>query len=816
MSCYKWKVILESEYSCRSSMLKNVMYGTLFVIDLPCITNSALEHLATIDLIQLPNEAKAEHCRVTRDLKSCGRIVWHVLHSCDHASLCYECSHRCNVCPICRMPVPKTGNPLRVRLFYQCVEAGLIPKRFDDRFQEKEDGERQLTTDVQRLYCLFDVAMNHNLGSVVYDYVTDVCMDGSAVSSDPAIALLVDEVAVKDWCKLSFGNIISNLQAIYTLQVEEMKTKSHLLLKYLSQLTGISNVIEVLESSIKGTVYAQQDLHNLQENVLKAKQHLEIMNWSIKHHFLDTVKSRHTSYSSWCSLFRDRKSAAITRAWPELESSSAKSAKQDCATLFIEDALSNLEVAQELGRGMSKELEVLSMLKNGGFKGCYPFATLRDAADILFLRGSSDMVVAKRAILLYYLFDRHWTLPDKEWGHMIDGFTTAFGITRDSRLESQTFYLLDDQTDQALQEACKLIPEIAGSNMHPKIAQVMLERQNPAGALMVLRSSGRDGGAQLVSLREALVAVRVRFECGLLTEAFTKRVKCGTSSQAFLNDVKVEEEETWLGQMGSLVTEICCLCIRRKLIDKLIELPWNCNEEKCIHKCLLEYTTKYPESASGSLLVVYYLQRFRYIEAYQVDQKLQGVEQDIISKAAIGEEAVTRIRSISQWRAGLVDKGIALLPDVQQQEVKSGNFPEFRTSSSSNEPKSDMSEKQPPNSSLLHPFTSESSVLVGNYHFPSIRQGRLRTSVGGLSTSPSGSNLFSKPVSASREVNYLTGIKSKFYYFTLGSSTPLKEGNGSSSRVLYNERLRNSPIDDLRGIGGSRWRSDKDNEDEQP
>jgi E3 ubiquitin-protein ligase HOS1 len=34
--------------------------------------------------------------------------------------------------------------------------------------------------------------------------VTDVCMDESAVSSDPVIAFLLDEVVVKDWCKRTF------------------------------------------------------------------------------------------------------------------------------------------------------------------------------------------------------------------------------------------------------------------------------------------------------------------------------------------------------------------------------------------------------------------------------------------------------------------------------------------------------------------------------------------------------------------------------------------------------------------------------------
>lgn len=52
---------------------------------------------------------------------------------------------------------------------------------------------------------------------------------------------------------------------------------------------------------------------------------------------------------------------------------------------------------------------------------------------------------------LYYLFDRHWTLPETEWRHIVDDFAATFGITKHSLLESFTFYLLDDESEQALQ-----------------------------------------------------------------------------------------------------------------------------------------------------------------------------------------------------------------------------------------------------------------------------------------------------------------------------------------------------------------------------
>lgn len=129
---------------------------------------------------------------------------------------------------------------------------------------------------------------------------------------------------------------------------------------------------------------------------------------------------------------------------------------------------------------------------------------------------------------------------------------------------------------------------------------------------MALRWSGQDGGATLVSLGEAVTAVRVRVECGLLTEAFMyQRMICSKVKDKKLKDADDEVKEQfsdWLIWLEVLVTEICCLCIRRSLVDRMIELPWNSDEEKHLHKCLFDVAMDDPSSTVGSLLVVFYLQ----------------------------------------------------------------------------------------------------------------------------------------------------------------------------------------------------------------
>jgi E3 ubiquitin-protein ligase HOS1 len=57
------------------------------------------------------------------------------------------------------------------------------------------------------------------------------------------------------------------------LEAEEMKTRLSLLLKLSVHLAGISNVLEVLESSFKDSLSARlHDLQLLQESISKAKQ----------------------------------------------------------------------------------------------------------------------------------------------------------------------------------------------------------------------------------------------------------------------------------------------------------------------------------------------------------------------------------------------------------------------------------------------------------------------------------------------------------------------------------------------------------------
>jgi E3 ubiquitin-protein ligase HOS1 len=155
--------------------------------------------------------------------------------------------------------------------------------------------------------------------------------------------------------------------------------------------------------------------------------------------------------------------------------------------------------------------------------------------------------------------------------------------------------------------------------MHPKIAQVLLERQRPDMALAVLKCTWRDRFSAsatvekdgMASLCEAVTAVRVRIEYGHLTEAFMyHRAYCSRVKEQISADTSHVEDATrssWIYHVEVMMTEFCNICIERKYVDKMIELPWGSEEEKHIHKSLVDCVHERPTEPCASLLVVYYL-----------------------------------------------------------------------------------------------------------------------------------------------------------------------------------------------------------------
>lgn len=140
------------------------------------------------------------------------------------------------------------------------------------------------------------------------------------------------------------------------------------------------------------------------------------MSWCARHHFLDNIPSRHVSIAQWCTAVKERKTAAQDRAWPEPPRTNSQMGTIQPASLFIEEALANLGLSKEDDDEDNDHKDLLELnwlrqaptvytpisLRYAGSmqsSALYPPENVRAAVDLLFLEGTSDLILAKKAIV---------------------------------------------------------------------------------------------------------------------------------------------------------------------------------------------------------------------------------------------------------------------------------------------------------------------------------------------------------------------------------------------------------------------------------
>lgn len=135
------------------------------------------------------------------------------------------------------------------------------------------------------------------------------------------------------------------------------------------------------------------------------------MIWCTRHDFLEKICSRHASFATWSADVIERKKSAEERQWPEFSGKSSGCNEANQGILFIEQALQNLG-AQQSYKDNEEGAEITCLQNEQSSSNfcstidqfsvnSYPFKNLREAVDVLFLHGGSDMVIAKQAIVSF-------------------------------------------------------------------------------------------------------------------------------------------------------------------------------------------------------------------------------------------------------------------------------------------------------------------------------------------------------------------------------------------------------------------------------
>ncbi|XP_071147698.1 protein ELYS-like isoform X2 [Mytilus edulis] len=276
-------------------------------------------------------------------------------------------------------------------------------------------------------------------------------------------------------------------------------------------------------------------------------------------------------------------------------------------------------------------------MKEGG-SGLYPPPSLHALLNVYLLEGID--LTMKNALVLYSLLDLV-SLVDptqhEQFSQKICKFTKSQCIPISVVKLVQGFWLLDhkDFEESMVVMLDPLVTRSLGDWQHYRIIRSLLYQGDCKMALRYITYKQ----SPLSSPEEVKIKLTVLLANGLTAEA-------------------LEYQRTYRDEdnMEDMLQHLFQGCQQTKTMDQLLQLPLTQNEERQ----LIRYLTDSKEPHSLELLVLHYLQRARYVEAIQLNEKL---------KHAVIFEPASKARERASARNAMVDGFLSVLSAVQRKMV---------------------------------------------------------------------------------------------------------------------------------------------------
>ncbi|XP_069118568.1 protein ELYS-like isoform X2 [Argopecten irradians] len=281
---------------------------------------------------------------------------------------------------------------------------------------------------------------------------------------------------------------------------------------------------------------------------------------------------------------------------------------------------------------------VRNLWSREGGEGVYPPPSLNALLSIYLL---DDMdLMAKHSVVLYLLMDlisiyrqeHHQQFVDK-----ISQFSKTFSVPVNVVKQVQGFWLLDHKDfEEGLSMLLHpMVKNEMGSWQLTRIIKVLLYQDASKMALRYLSTAE----SSLKSPEEVKLKLTVLLANGLIAQA--------------LEYVRTYRDEA---NLEDLLFHLFHGCQQMKTIAKLLQLPLTDTEDHL----LVKYLTQSSEPYSREVLVLHLLQRARYVEAIQLNEKLkQAVLTDVSCKA----------RERLAARNAIVDGYMSILPEAQRKLI---------------------------------------------------------------------------------------------------------------------------------------------------
>uniref|UniRef100_A0A1D2ACK0 ELYS-like domain-containing protein n=1 Tax=Auxenochlorella protothecoides TaxID=3075 RepID=A0A1D2ACK0_AUXPR len=454
----------------------------------------------------------------------------------------------------------RVGHQTRLQALHaQCAEAGLFTAS-------------ATADDVSRLFALFTLSLENGFGTLVVDYLAEVCFDTQLTSSDPTQAFLMDGQCVRRWLQRTLSVIRSRVVTALG-QGLGAPTSAGVLARATAELSSLHLVAHALSpptSLGKGAAAADSD----ETEVARALQAARAGAWVVTQGWGARAPPRFASEAEWRSVAARRRAAAA--------------AATPGGTAFFADACAGL----------------------AGLHACpaisYPAPSLERLIQSLFLAGASGSAAlhAKLMLLAFHLADGGWCGRRE----LLDQLWLTWHVQRDVGSAWLLQHFLDASLVpehpsgvSALEEAVACAGDVSGTQLPLKALRVLLERGRPEAALLLARQ--RCLPAQTRDLEEASAALSICLASGLLAEAVLRM-------KQHLREV---EEAQRAQHADALLGQLFEWGAAAQQLHALIRLPFTVVEEEAALAWLSAQAGSHPPAAA--MWALYYLERGRTPEA---------------------------------------------------------------------------------------------------------------------------------------------------------------------------------------------------------
>ncbi|KAK9831763.1 hypothetical protein WJX74_008541 [Apatococcus lobatus] len=312
--------------------------------------------------------------------------------------------------------------------------------------------------EILQLYALFDLVLDNGLGSMIIDFIWEVCANPAMASSDPAEAYLMDWQCLRHWSKTKLVDVRQDVQ--HQLSARLPASNQLVLVSRLhARITQLEPILKILATPHQGSTSPPEGLDNdvdyceCRQLQLCIKVLQELVASGVD---LQGAAGRHGSQQEWRRSIDRRRDAAGHHP------------------LFLSTLLSRL---------VDQGMKIMT----------YPPSSLSAALNTIFMYNPAKLTSsnqhARLALLLYLLLDLGMPATSAT-------FRRAFGVSPSDFSCWQAAFWLDDSWAATskheaanLDEACSLLSGAASPSTPLSFPEALAARGRPHDALLVLRAS---------------------------------------------------------------------------------------------------------------------------------------------------------------------------------------------------------------------------------------------------------------------------------------------------------------------------------------